>query len=365
MPTDLLYKIGITLIPNIGVVNGKQLISYCGGVEAVFKENARALEKIPNIGSVAIKSIINQKVLKRAEEEITFIENNDIQALFYTDKLFPKRLNNCHDSPIIIYYKGNCNLNKQRVVAVIGTRRATDYGKDICREIISHLQAYNVIIISGLAYGIDVLSHRTALDYGIPTVGVLGHGLDTLYPSQHKRVAENMIANGGLISEFISKTKPDRENFPKRNRIVAGMSDAIIVVESGRKGGAIITADIANSYNRDVFAVPGRVGDDYSIGCNYLIRTNRAALLENGSNLSYFMSWEKSDTKVNEQPKLFIDLSDDEQKIYNCILEVKEISIDNISITTNIKPSIVAATVIKLEFEGLIRAISGKLYRKS
>ena len=365
MPTDLLYKIGITLIPNIGVVNGKQLISYCGGVEAVFKENARALEKIPNIGSVAIKSIINQKVLKRAEEEITFIENNDIQALFYTDKLFPKRLNNCHDSPIIIYYKGNCNLNKQRVVAVIGTRRATDYGKDICREIISHLQAYNVIIISGLAYGIDVLSHRTALDYGIPTVGVLGHGLDILYPSQHKRVAENMIANGGLISEFISKTKPDRENFPKRNRIVAGMSDAIIVVESGRKGGAIITADIANSYNRDVFAVPGRVGDDYSIGCNYLIRTNRAALLENGSNLSYFMSWEKSDTKVNEQPKLFIDLSDDEQKIYNCILEVKEISIDNISITTNIKPSIVAATVIKLEFEGLIRAISGKLYRKS
>jgi len=365
MSNDLLYKIGITLIPNIGVVNGKQLIAFCGGTEAVFKESAKALEKIPNIGSVVSKSILNQKVLSRAEEEIEFIEKNNIQPLFYTDKSYPTRLSNCYDSPIMLYFKGNSQLNNQRVVSIIGTRRATIYGKDICREITSHLKDYNVLILSGLAYGIDSCSHREALDNNIETVGVLGHGLDTLYPAQNKRIAEMMIENGGLITEFISKTKPDRENFPKRNRIVAGMSDAIVVIESGRKGGAIITADLGNSYNRDVFAVPGRSGDEFSKGCNYLIRTNRAALIENGSNLTYFMGWEKSNKKTNQQPKLFVDLNTNEQTIYDCILNSKEISIDKIAISTGIKPSLVASTLLKLEFEGLVRVLPGKLYRKS
>lgn len=365
MPTDLLYKIGITLIPKIGVVSGKQLIAFCGGVEAVFKENAKALEKIPNIGSVAIKSILSQNVLSRAEQEIEFITKNNIQPLFYTDKMYPSRLSNCHDGPIMLYFKGDAQLNKQRVVSIVGTRRATNYGKEICMEITSHLKNYNILHLSGLAYGIDICSHRAALDNGITTVGVLGHGLDMLYPSQNKRTADRMIENGGLLTEFISGTKPDRENFPKRNRIVAGMSDAVVVVESKRRGGAIITADIGNSYNRDVFAVPGRAGDEFSEGCNYLIRTNRAALIENGSNLTYFMSWEKSDRKPNEQPKLFIDLDTEEQIIYDCIVATKEISIDKITITTGIKPSTVASTLIKLEFEGLVRALPGKLYKIS
>ncbi len=364
MPNDLLYKIGITLIPKIGVVNGKQLIAFCGGAEAVFKERASALEKIPNIGSVAIKSILSHNVLGRAEKEIEFINKNDIHPLFFTDKAYPLRLTNCHDNPIMLYFKGNAQLNKQRVVSIVGTRRTTNYGKEVCREITSHLKDYNILHLSGLAYGIDSCSHREAVDNGITSVGILGHGLDTLYPTQNRKLADRMIENGGLLTEFISGTKPDRENFPKRNRIVAGMSDAIVVVESKRKGGALITADIGNSYNRDVFAVPGRAGDEFSTGCNYLIRTNRAALIENGSNLTYFMSWEKSQEKINEQPKLFIDLSNDEQKIYDCILISKEISIDKIAITTNIKPSTVASTLLKLEFEGLIRALPGKLYKK-
>lgn len=365
MPSDLLFKIGITLIPKIGVVNGKQLIAFCGGAEAVFKESGKTLEKIPNIGSVVTKSILNQKVLSRAEEEIEFIEKNNIQALFYTDKEYPSRLSNCYDSPIMLYFKGNSQLNNQRVVSIIGTRRATNYGKDICREITSHLKDYNVLILSGLAYGIDSCSHREALDNNIETVGVLGHGLDTLYPAQNRQISERMIENGGLLTEFISKTKPDRENFPKRNRIVAGMSDAIVVIESGRKGGAIITADLGNSYNRDVFAIPGRSGDEFSKGCNYLIRTNRAALIENGSNLTYFMGWEKSNQQINQQPKLFLELNTGEQTIYDCILLSKEISIDKISITTGIKTSLVASILLKLEFEGLVRALPGKLFRKS
>lgn len=365
MPNNLLYKIGITLIPKIGVVNGKQLIAFCGGVEAVFREKASALEKIPNIGSATVQSILNQKVLARAEEEITFINKNNIQTLYYSDKDYPSRLSNCYDSPIMLYFKGKSQLNNQRVVAIVGTRRATNYGKDICREIISHLKDYNVLIISGLAYGIDCCAHREALDNHIATVGVLGHGLDTLYPSQNRKISEKMIENGGLLTEFISKTKPDRENFPKRNRIVAGMSDAVVVIESGKKGGAIITADLGNSYNRDVFAVPGRAGDEFSKGCNYLIRTNRAALIENGSNISYFMGWEKTQIKPNDQPKLFIDLTIEEQTIFDCVLIAKEISIDKIAITTGLKPSLVASTLLKLEFEGLIRALPGKLYIKS
>ncbi len=364
MPDDLIYKIGITLVPKIGSVNGKQLIAHCGGVEAVFKESRNALGKIPNIGSVAISSIKNQQVFKRAEEEIKYIEKNNITPLFYTSKDFPSRLSNCHDSPIMLYYKGNTPLNNRRVVSIVGTRRATSYGKEICNGICTHLKDYEVLILSGLAYGVDSCAHRSAIENGISTVAVLGHGLHTVYPAQNRRLADKMMENGGLLTEFISGTKPDRENFPKRNRIVAGMSDAVIVVESGRKGGAIITADLGNSYNRDVFAVPGRAGDELSVGCNYLIRTNRAALIENGSNLTYFMGWEKSDVKTSVQQKLFVELNDDEQCVFDCVSQNKEISIDRISITTGIRPSIVASTLLKLEFEGMIKAMPGKLFKK-
>ena len=363
MPNDLIYKIGITLIPKIGSVNGKLLIAHCGGAEAVFKESRTALRRIPNIGDSVINSIKSQKVLGRAEEELKFIEKNNIQTLFYTDKDYPSRLNNCHDAPIVLYFKGNVNLNNQHIVAVVGTRNATEYGKEVCSKIVTHLKDYNTIVVSGLAYGIDSCAHRSSTENSIPTLGVLGHGLHTIYPAQNRRLAEKMLDNGGLMSEFISGTKPDRENFPKRNRIVAGMCDALVIVESGRKGGAIITADLANSYNRDVFAVPGRANDELSKGCNYLIRTNRAALIENGSNLTYFMGWEKNKSKENIQTSLFVELSEDEQKIISIIQENKELSIDKIVILTGLKPSFVASTLLKLEFEGMVKPLPGKIYK--
>ncbi|HJN06747.1 MAG TPA: DNA-processing protein DprA, partial [Bacteroidales bacterium] len=329
MPNDLLkYQISLTLIPGIGDIVGKKLIAYCGGVEAVFKENKNALMKIPGIGSSTVNSIISQKVLHKAESEISFIEKNNIKALFYTDPDYPARLLNCEDGPLLLYYKGNADLNVPRVIGFVGTRKATNEGKVNCERMIKGLSSKGVLVVSGLAYGIDSYSHKAALDDGLQTVAVLGHGLDRIYPSQNKKLAAKMIDNGGLLTEFLTKTNPDRENFPKRNRIVAGMCDAILVVESGIRGGAMITAGLANSYNRDVFAVPGRVNDEYSKGCNMLIKSTRAALAETEKDIAYIMGWDDIKVDVKEQRDLFLQLTQTQKLVYDIIEETKEISID-------------------------------------
>ncbi|NTW34420.1 MAG: DNA-protecting protein DprA, partial [Bacteroidetes bacterium] len=237
---DLLYKIGITLIPGVGDVNAKKIIAYCGGADAVFKEKKKALLKIPGVGITLSESIVKNDVLSRAEKEIKFIEKYKITPLFFLDKQYPERLKHCADSPVMLYYKGNADLNVPKVLGVVGTRNATEYGKEICRSIIEGLSDYNVQVVSGLAYGIDVHAHKTALDFGLDTIGVLGHSLDRLYPAVHRTTAEKMITQGGLLTDFISETKFKPENFPKRNRIVAGMCDALIVVEASIKGGALI-----------------------------------------------------------------------------------------------------------------------------
>ena len=281
MPNNkLIYQIGLTLIRGIGDVNGKKLVAYCGSPEAIFKESTSALLKIPGIGKSTVNSIKSQKVLDRAESEIEFINKFKIKPLFYTDPDYPARLLNCEDNPLMLYYKGNADVNSQRVIAIVGTRRATNYGKSRCEEIIDDLKNRNVLVVSGLAYGIDSCAHRSSLEFGMNTIGVLGHGLDRIYPAHNRKLAEKMINQGGLLTEFFSNTNPDRENFPKRNRIVAGMSDAVLVIESAEKGGALITADIANSYNRDVFAFPGNINSKYSEGCNRLIKSHKAALIE-------------------------------------------------------------------------------------
>ena len=243
MASDLLkYQIALTLIPGIGDIVGKKLVAYCGGVEAVFNENRNALLKIPGIGRATVNSIISQKVLHKVEAEISFIEKKNIQPLFYTDKDYPARLLNCEDSPLLLYYKGNADLNAPRVIGFVGSRKATNQGRVICERFIEGLKSKDVLIVSGLAYGIDSCSHKAALDSGLKTVGVLGHGLDRIYPAQNKKLATSMLDNGGLLTEFLPNTTPDRENFPKRNRIVAGMCDAIVVIESASRGGALITA---------------------------------------------------------------------------------------------------------------------------
>ena len=363
MPNNkLIYQIGLTLIRGIGDVNGKKLVAYCGSPEAIFKESVSALLKIPGIGKSTVNSIKSQKVLDRAESEIEFINKFKIKPLFYTDTDYPARLLNCEDNPLMLYYKGNADINSQRVIAIVGTRRATNYGKSRCEEIIDDLKNRNILVVSGLAYGIDSCAHRSSLELGMNTIGVLGHGLDRIYPAHNRKLAEKMIDQGGLLTEFTSNTKPDRENFPKRNRIVAGLADAVLVVESDRKGGALITAEIGNSYNRDVFAVPGRIGDDYSRGCHFLIKTNRAALIESGNDIAYMMGWEDVIVEKKSQKELFINLSDEEKLIMKTILENEELAIDQITIKTKLSTSKVAASLLNLEFEGLVKSLPGKLY---
>lgn len=359
----LLYQIGITLIPGVGDINGRKLISYCGSVEAVFKEKKTALLKIPGIGSSTVNSIVSQSVLKRAEEEIVFIEKHRISPLFYLDKSFPRRLNHCADAPLMVYYKGNADLNSEKTVSIVGTRRSTDYGRHICNEIIEELASLDILVVSGLAYGIDTCAHKAALKNELNTIGVLAHGLDRLYPADNRNLAKEMGKQGGLITEFLSNTNPERENFPKRNRIIAGLADATIVVESAARGGALITAGIANSYNRDVFAVPGKLHSKYSEGCNMLIKTNRAALMQSGADVILMMQWQPESKKPAKQRKLFVELTPDQEKIVEILKENEETHIDDIAIKSGFTGSKIAAVLLNLEFEGIVSSLPGKMYR--
>lgn len=362
---ELQYQIGLTLLDGVGDVLAKNLVAYCGSAKEVFATGKAQLEKIPGIGSYISNSILkNKSVLERAEHEIRFIEKYKITPLFFTDDNYPYRLKNCHDSPVLMYYKGNRDLNAERIVSVVGTRTPSDYGKNITEKLIKELVSLNCMVVSGLAYGVDVCAHKACLENQIDTVGVLAHGLDRIYPSVHKSVAEKMIQQGGLLTEFMSETNPDKENFPKRNRIVAGICDALIVVESKRDGGSLITATIANAYNKDVFAFPGRVGEGLSEGCNGLIKTNKAALIESAADLSYLMNWESSsaEKKLNHQIPLKINLSQDEQAIVDSFSGKKQLHIDEISYCANIPISKTSACLLNLEFSNVIKSLPGKMY---
>lgn len=364
MTEQKLYEIALTLIPYIGVVNGKKLVAYCGGAEAVFCENKNALRQISGIHENIIKGIDSKEVMTRAEEEMMFIEKNGIKPLFYLDKDYPKRLQHCHDSPMMLYYKGNADLNAEKTVGIVGTRNITDYGRYVVEKLIEDLATDNVVIISGLAYGVDAAAHRAALKYDLATVGVLGHGMQTIYPAENRKLSTNMIEKGGILTEFVSGTKPDRENFPQRNRIVAGMVDCLVVIESALKGGAMITAEIANSYDREVFAMPGRVGDIYSEGCNQLIKTNKANLLVNAADIRYVMRWDVDTKVVAKQMRLFRDFSEDEKKVMDVFAENNVVHIDDIIIGTDLSPSKIASILLSLEFDGVLTALPGKRYQK-
>ena len=359
----ILYQIALTLIPGIGDVLGKKLVMHCGSPEAIFREPKRMLRKIPRISERLVESLGNKEILERAEMEVGFIEKYGIKTLFFTDPCYPGRLKNCIDSPIMLYYKGNADLNPPRSIGIVGTRNATDYGKEITCKLINGLADEPLVIISGLAYGIDSCAHRSALEAQIPTIGVLGHGLDRIYPYLNKGLAEKMIKQGGLLTDFLSGTKPDRENFPRRNRIIAGICDAIVVVEAARKGGALITADIANSYNRDVFAVPGRIGDPYSEGSNLLIRTNRAALIQSSEDIKYIMGWEAPREKaVSVQRKIFIEMTPEEEIIVDILNRKGDAGIDEIMLESRLSMSKCANALLNLEFEGIVRCLPGKVY---
>jgi DNA processing protein len=361
---SVLHQIALTYVKNVGPAIAKSMVSYFGGVEHIFTVSQAKLLEIPGITANRLLQLGLSEALQKAEQELKFIEKNNIDVLYYTDPRYPKRLKNCNDSPILLYSKGKMELNNRRVISIVGTRNATEYGRHLCRQLVEELQPYNVLIVSGLALGIDVCAHKECVKLNVPTVGVLGHGLDMLYPGQNKSTAEKMLENGGLLTEYPSGTLPGREHFPERNRIVAGMAYATVVIEASLKGGALITAEIANSYNRDVFTFPGRVGDEFSEGCNFLIRHNKASLLSNAADLAYSLGWEKEELVAgHQQIALPIDLSNDEQMIFETIRQHKlPLAIDDLTIKTNMPMSQLAMNLLNMEMQGYIRSLPGKTY---
>ncbi len=362
MENQLLYKIAITKIPMVGNVTAKNLISFCGGVEAVFESRKKALLKIPGIGEAIANCIVNQDVLGEAEQELSFIDKYNIQTFFYLDKNYPTRLRNYNDAPILLYQKGNADLSHPRNVAIVGTRKPTPRGKMICEELVEGLQEYDVQILSGLAYGIDITAHKKCVELDIPTIGIMGTGLGRIYPASHKSTVHQMLHNGGVLTEFSSQTGADYHHFPMRNRIIAGLCDALIVIETANKGGSMISANLANNYNKDVFAVPGRLSDKSSEGCNFLIKTHRASLIESAKDIGYVMRWDKLDQSKNIQKQLFVDFSPKEQAIVDSLKDADSKGVDQISYEANLNASEMAGLLLELEFKGIIQTLPGKRY---
>jgi DNA processing protein len=354
-------------LPGVGDITAKNLIAYCGSTEEVFKANKKTLEKIPGIGTVLIDVISNGEIqsdaLKRAEEEIKFIEKEKITVLFFTDKNFPYRLKQCDDAPVLLYNKGNADLNAEKIISIVGTRNATNYGRKTTEKIIKDLSPFSPLIVSGLAYGIDIVAHRAALKNNLQTVGVLAHGLDLLYPAEHANTAKQMTEQGGLLTEFISQTEMVPEFFPRRNRIVAGLADATIVIESKKSGGSLITADIANSYSREVFAVPGRLDESSSEGCNQLIKANKAMLIQSAEDIVKALNWDVQTKKPKQmQAELFKNLSGEEELLVNILKEKKGVHIDELSVVSNLPINKTATLLLNLEFSGIVKSLPGKIF---
>jgi DNA processing protein len=363
MNDDLLYQIAITSIPGIGGITARKLISNCGRAESIFNEKKEKLQKIPGIGSVIAHSISNKDALKRAENELDFINKHGIRAISFTDNDYPYRLKQCEDGPVVLFVKGNVDLNARKVISIVGTRNMTNYGRQKSTEIIEGLKKHSALVVSGLAYGVDACAHSMAMDCGLKTVAVLGHGLDRIYPSQHTNLAKKMLKQGGLVTDFISGTLPDRENFPKRNRIIAGLCDAVIVIEAAVTGGALITATIANSYNRDVFALPGRTSDAFSMGCNKLIKTHKANLIESVADLEYVMNWETKGDRVNTAKPLFAELNIEEEKLVEVLKLYPEAGIDCVATNSGLSTGRVSAILLGLEFKDVVTQLPGKQFR--
>lgn len=365
MSSDLLYQIALTQIPGIGNILAKKLIAYTGSAKNVFDEKTRNLSKIPGIGDYLLKEIENQNVLSKAEDEIKFIEDNKINTFYFLDENYPARLKNCNDSPILFFSKGHTDFNKKKMISIVGTRSATRYGRDCCAKLIKEIKAkqYDATIVSGLAFGIDIAAHKSALENNLETIAVLGHGFDKIYPSEHKYTAIEIEHNGALVTEFLSSNEMIRQNFVRRNRIIAGLTDATIVVESSEKGGALITAEIACSYNRDVLAFPGRVGDKFSTGCNMLIKSNKAAVIESVKDLEYVLNWDVNLKSQGVQFALnFDNFTAEENKIIAALKENGETNIDFLSLFTSIPVNALSASLLNLEFSGIVKSLPGKIY---
>ncbi len=360
---DLIYKLAVSMLPKIGPIKVRKLISYVGSVEGVFKEKKENLEKIPGIGAILSSKIKIENVLDSAKKEADFINKYNIKPYFYLDKNYPKALQKHDDTPLILYVKGDFDFNKGKFLSIVGTRKMTHYGGDLCRKFVSDLLelGFNPTIVSGLAYGVDHCAHTSALEGNLKTIAVLGHGLNMIYPSSHKELAKRILENGALITEFPHNSKRDPSHFVRRNRIIAALSTATIVVESPKKGGSLITAEYAIQYSKDVFTFPGRANDKNSAGCNFLIKTNRAALMENANDLIYSLSWEAK--KTNKQAEIFVELTKEEEKIVEVLKNQEIVNVDNISYETNLPINKILSLLFNLEFNNVVKALPGRMYK--
>jgi DNA processing protein len=364
MHNDLPYQIALTLIPNIGDVHAKALVDIYGDAQSIFKAKRKELDHIEGIGTIRARSIKDFTDFSSAEAEIKFIEKYKITPLFITAENYPKRLLNCYDSPALLYYRGNADLNYSKIISIVGTRNNSEYGRSVCEKFIEDLRSENILVVSGLAFGIDTIAHKTALKNNLQTIAVLAHGLDRIYPQQNKTLAKQVIEQGGLLTEFISNTNPDKQNFPKRNRIVAGICDAVIVIESGKKGGSLITAELGNGYNKDVFAIPGRTNDAKSEGCNYLIKNNKAALINSADDLLEMMNWKQTPKpSAKKQRELFIELSPDEKIVVDILQQQDGIQIDQLYFKSGLSSSAVATALLMLEMQNVVLSLPGKVYK--
>ena len=363
MDTSKMYQVAISLIPGIGNLLARHLISYCGTAERVFTANKKKLLQIPGIGHKIANSIQHHSTLEKAQVIISKCIRNDIKILHFTDQEYPNRLKQLYDAPHLLFFKGNTDLNPPKAVSIVGTRRVTGYGQSITEQIVRDLKKYNATIISGLAYGVDHIAHKMAIRTGLPTIGVIAGGHNNIYPALHIKTANNMYQNGGILTEHDPDIMPEAHLFPERNRIIAGLSDAVIVVEAAKRGGALITAEFANNYNREVFAIPGQIGQYYSTGCNNLIKTHKASIYTSAADLEYILNWEPLKNKCNEESKDTADLTIPEKKILNVLQHnINGIVIDELSWKSQIPVNLIASHLLNLEFRGYVKAMPGKKF---
>lgn len=364
MEQERLSLLALHYLPGVGDYLVRQLVSYSAGAAQVFKTPPGKLLRIPGVGRKTADAIARGQPFKAAEEALLKAGKQNVEIVLFTDRSYPKRLRGLADAPVVLFMKGQIQLDVPRVVAIVGTRNATTYGKRCVEELVACLKPHRALIVSGLAYGIDIMAHRQSLSAGLATVGVMGSGIDVIYPAVHTETARRMQENGGLVTEETFGAKPDAHNFPSRNRIIAGLCDALVVVEAAARGGALITAEIANSYNKDVFAFPGSVGESFSEGCNNLIKTNKAHLLTGIADLEYIMNW--SAGMEGPAPEKEYQQEDFSEEEYHLLMMLKEknrnIQLDELSWISGLPVSKAATILLSLEFKGVIQSLPGKMY---
>jgi DNA processing protein len=359
---DLFYLLALQRIEGVGDIMAKKLLTHCGSAKAVFETKTAQLASIDGVGSMLLKSLKNKTVFEKANLELEFIKLNGINVVSFQDENYPDRLKQCIDGPLLLFTSGNINLKNRKIISIVGTRQITSYGMDFCKKLIEDLAPLDPIIVSGFAYGVDIVAHQIAMEHNLQTIGVIAHGLNQIYPKTHKKYVAKVEENGGFMTEFWSSSNPDKENFVRRNRIVAGMSEATIVIESADRGGSLITANLANDYNRDVFAVPGRVTDKYSQGCNNLIKTQKANVLTSAADLVYILNWDIQKETKPVQKQLFVILEDDEQKVYDYLLKTGKELMDIIALRCDFPIYKISGMLLNMELKGVVRPLPGKLF---